>query len=92
MWSDKMFLPCNVIRLCKICKAETPLCNFAVTIAADVKIFALPFLCDLDPIDLFPAPLVAKICCYGGQAIRQSYIRVGYGFDGTAHDTKIEVR
>ena len=25
-------------------------------------------------IDLFPAPLVAKSCCYGGQAIRLRYV------------------
>ena len=26
-------------------------------------------------IDLFPAPLVAKICCYGGQAIRLRLVK-----------------
>ena len=25
--------------------------------------------------DLFPAPLVAKICCYGGQAIRLRLVK-----------------
>ena len=28
-----------------------------------------------DRIDLFPPPLVAKICCYGGQAIRLRLVK-----------------